>query len=893
MSERYRNVLPETKAKALQSLFRVFVGLGVVIFAYTGYALWKKTVDDVRVELVHITSMLAQSIRVTATTQESLLRSFGMELLIQGALIEPENGRPLIERIRSTDVGIAGYGLARADGQLVLVSGIPAGAKLPNLLASDSTADSFRRAFEGHGLIIGRPYFMKQLNEWVVPMRVALRNADGGVEAMMTAGLRIQGGVAAWENMMLPRDVNVSIIGKDGYVLFSSDATRDLPASLIARLYSTPLDQAIMNALLSLPAGRAAGWHETTSSSVQGVGVVRYGVVELVDSHDIWAAASIKRDAVIQRWISSLILPTALFIALQFVGYLAFRFALKKQREADVELTSITLARQAILDGANYAIIATDLDGVISSFNNAAERMLDYRAEDVIGRQTPCLWHSREEVIARAGNILGQDEQDPSALFRSIVAPLRMGDSDEREWTFVKRSGERFPVLLSLSCIHGVNGEIVGYLGVASDISEKKRTESELERHRQNLEQIVATRTAALSEANAELVLAKERADEAVKAKAAFLANMSHEIRTPMNAVIGMAHLVRRAGLSPKQGDQMDKLEAAGEHLLAIINTILDLSKIEASKFVLEKNDVSVSRIVANVVSMIQAGADAKRLELITEIDSLPDRLCGDAMRMQQALLNYAGNALKFTEKGFIALRVKKLAEDAYSVHLRLEVEDSGIGIEPEALVRLFSAFEQADNSTTRKYGGTGLGLAITKKLAQVMGGDAGGDSTVGRGSTFWFSVRLEKGAGKQVPTEVACGEKAEERLKQEFIGTRILLAEDEPINREIATMMLDDVGFVVDSAQNGREAVELADEHDYGLILMDMQMPEMDGLEATRHIRQRALHQRTPILAMTANAFSQDKERCLEAGMDDFITKPVNPERLYSILLHWLTKQA
>jgi signal transduction histidine kinase/ActR/RegA family two-component response regulator len=539
------------------------------------------------------------------------------------------------------------------------------------------------------------------------------------------------------------------------------------------------------------------------------------------------------------------------------------------------DLRATQTLQQAILDAAAYSIIATTPDGIITQFNRSAERMLGYSAKEVVGRQTPAIFHVLDEVVARThefGAELGLPDLQPG--FEVFIAKARRGLPNNHEWTYVRKDGSHFPVLLSITALRNDQGEITGFLGIASDITEQKAAQTEL-------------------------IHAKMQAEAANMAKSQFLATMSHEIRTPLNGILGMAQILMMPGLDESERtDYTHTILNSGQTLLTLLNDILNMAKVEAGKLDLDITDLNPAELIHETENLFRASAQQKGLAIEASWSG-PTEACfqGDAHRIGQMLANLTGNAIKFTEHGHIRIKGRVVNTTSESALLEFSVTDTGIGIAADKRDLLFQPFTQTDSTTTRRYGGTGLGLSIVRSLAELMKGSVGVDSTLGEGSRFWFQVQV--GHAQPAPSELRPGIEPEQTADESGsvsipLHGHVLVAEDNPVNRKVIDGILQRLGLRTTLVKDGLQAVDTLQRGEpFDLVLMDIQMPVLDGHTATRLIRDWEANDptrtRLPIVALTAGAFEEDRQRSLAAGMDDFLTKPVDIEALRDTLKRWL----
>jgi PAS domain S-box-containing protein len=538
-----------------------------------------------------------------------------------------------------------------------------------------------------------------------------------------------------------------------------------------------------------------------------------------------------------------------------------------ESRKTELALQESNQLNRQIIAGAQEGIIVYGPDLRFKVWNPFMENISGIAAEKVLGRFAHEIFPflTEDKVMPRLKRALN-GEHPGQVEFR-----FEVGDAGQSGWASDLTSPLR-----------DSHGAVIGVIGIVRNITEVKHAELAMRELNDRLEARVAERTT-------ELANAMQAAATANMAKSVFLANMSHEIRTPMNAIIGLTHLALQHVSDARGRDYLDRIQQSAHHLLGILNDILDVSKIEADKLELEHIDFELQDVLDTFVNLVGDRAAAKGLALVFDVaPDVPRHLTGDPLRLGQVLVNYGNNAVKFTERGEIRVAVSLLERAGAEVTLRFAVRDTGVGIAPDRVGRLFNSFEQADASTSRQYGGTGLGLSIARRLAQMMGGEVGVDSRPGEGSTFWFTARVGCSGQLAAPAGAPGPDALPLPAGAAPGAVRVLVVDDNEVNLLIAREMLRSAGLSVETADNGAQALSRLGETPFDVVLMDMQMPVMDGLEATRQIRQLPGLQRLPVLAMTANAMAVDRERCLQAGMDDVLVKPLAPADLIAAVQRW-----
>ncbi len=529
-----------------------------------------------------------------------------------------------------------------------------------------------------------------------------------------------------------------------------------------------------------------------------------------------------------------------------------------ERKQAQARLSESERRYRDLFENANDIVLSFDLEGRFTAVNKTAQLVSGYSSDELLAMKMDDL-------------VVPEDVERIREIVSGMLAGVYSGQHD---LTAIAKDGRRVELEIASRLIFE-SGRPLGFQSIARDVTGRKESERRLEQYAR-----------ALSRKNDELSEALETARQATEAKSRFLANMSHEIRTPMNGVLGMTDLLLETDLDPAQRECAAAVKRSAEALLVLINEILDLSRIEAGKLELRPEPFDLGNLVAWIAAMLEVQARTKGVAFLCSIDAaVPRMLRGDPVRFRQVLDNLAANAVKFTERGHVSVSVGIEVETAETVTVRCTVEDTGIGISADQMARLFRSFSQADSSTTKRYGGAGLGLAISKQLVEMMGGQIGCESQPGQGSRFWFTATLGKSQEAPAPVESAPEPRVECRA-----GGHILLAEDNEINRLIALRLLERAGYRARAVANGRLAVAEVLSGTFDAVLMDVHMPEMDGFEATAEIR-RAENgcRRTPVIALTARAMAGDRERCLEAGMDDYLTKPVRRDQLIAVLDRWV----
>ncbi len=588
------------------------------------------------------------------------------------------------------------------------------------------------------------------------------------------------------------------------------------------------------------------------------------GCLSILDNFSVFNGVT-QQQAMIHYW---------LFMVTATILGMILSFSVFTQRQSQKELRESEERWNFALEGAGDGVWDWDLNSDKVHLSANFMRMYDYGGDSVDAN--PSAWSK----LVHPDDM----EQVMQDFDKHLAGETPYYENEHR----VQCSNGTYKWILDRGMVvrYSNKGEPLRMVGTHTDITDRKKIEAELLDAKAELEDRVAERTKALA-------LAKQQIEAALEVKTEFLSNMSHEIRTPISNILGMAYLMLEADPSSKLRDYIIKIQTAGRHLLALVDDVLDFSRLETGRLELTKEVFCLDETVRSLAAAFDESLMEKKLQLQLEIDPrIDNELLGDSARLQQMLGNYLSNAIKFSEKGTIKIHIYAVASNAIDYMLRFEVIDQGVGISPDQQSKLFAAFQQADMTIRRRFGGSGLGLAICRRLAGMMNGEVGFESRYGQGSTFWFSVKLARANPQPIPEEVTITAQnpavTNIANNKRLTGMRVLLAEDNAFNQQVAQELLEMAGASVVVANDGQEALQHLRQAAFDCVLMDLRMPVLDGLEATRFIRADEKLRDTIVIAMTANTWDVDRERCLQAGMDDFLSKPVQPSHMIEVVAEW-----
>ncbi len=813
-------------AKLLRNLLAGTVVLGIFALAVFSYKSWQNESGDVRRNLAIQAGFAAKSSQAIFDSLGVSMEMLGQMLSSMEVTAHPELARSALAAYVSEHPEVAAVSLIDTHGEMLIDTDIAPGKPLPDFRKDPEYLRDFEFDLNNtYSYNIGRNQFGLGLNRWHFPFRHTVKNGKGEPLFVIQAAIPIDSAGFLWSDLPMIPNSRVGLMRDDGHIQLLWPSA--LPMDIFNRSQASG---ALMKTLREHP-GIIAGSY-TGDSSLGGA--KRVGAFSHLPNANMLAFVSVPERYIAVRWWDHNYPVLLIFLVyIVVIGIIGFRLS-RREREHTNKLQALA----SFPEGSPEVVLSTDSDANITYTNPHGLQLLAKLGLGPYDMQV----------------LLPQD-------YRAIVA--RCLSSNETIKTIEVEFNQHhllwtFSPLQSQGIVHCYGLEIT-----------KRRMAEEHAR---------------------KVLIEKQAAEAASQSKSLFLANMSHEIRTPLNGILGFLKLLAKTDLDPVQREYLSTTEVSAKVLMTVINDILDFSKIEAGKVSLEQIDMELQGLLKEIISLHSANAKSKGLDLFFSYDeTLPFHLMGDPARISQVLSNLLGNAIKFTQKGEILVKAALKEERENEVLVAISVKDSGIGISAEQQTRLFQSFSQADISTTRKYGGTGLGLVISKALVELMGGEISVDSKVGMGTTFTFTLLLQKQPARRIPSERMASAKrpAAFRLKTKEDGRKlsVLIVDDNEINRKLVKILVEQLGASSDQAQNGAEALDACMRNAYDLILMDVHMPVMDGLEATARIRELEKDKHTPIIALTANALRGDREKYLAAGMDEYLSKPINEAALMNAL--------